>query len=510
MHSLGSIDTADPCPSDAGVGVDGLQQNSVRPLITCIILGILILSDAVTASPRVIDLRKEPHTRILGAGRVAAGGDVNGDGIPDVLMMLGDRVTEPSRGRVWVLFGPLDQSRIDLEGSFDGFLIEGGSEQDLASNASAAGDVNADGLDDVVVGAPGADNSGRSTSGTAYVVFGKTDTESVDLALFDVGLQGTAGYRVDGPHRRALAGTDVAGLGDMNGDGRSEVAISAPFAGKVYVVFGKDDPFTVDLATMESGEDTGFVVSVPKPELDTGLTVGAAGDVNRDGVPDLVIGSIRRTHFTGSAYVIHTPSPTVAIDVRSGSRNYFRVKGTYGGSTTGWDVGPAGDMNGDGLDDVFVAAPAAYCCGPGAVYVVMGRESISHVDLDNPGRRVIQILGRGKASGSVGISVAGLGDVNGDGLDDVGIGAPGTDYHGLSSGSVFVVFGSTDPRTVRLDGSWHGRRIDGTYRFHGVGLSVAGPGDLDGDALSEVIAGAPGAYPEEERRRAHVVSSATL
>ena len=191
---------------------------------------LFVLPAPSSAGAPRLAVPRDAAVSLTGAGRVAAAGDVNADGSPDFLVSKGDKVTEPTEGVTYVVFGAPAPGQIRLEdlGS-GGFAIHGGSEEDEASYAAAAGDVNGDGLDDVIVGAPGAevlatgvepaDGNYRANAGRAYVVFGKRTTEPVHLGDFDDGVQGSQGYRIDGAAGHDLAGRAVASLGDVNGDG---------------------------------------------------------------------------------------------------------------------------------------------------------------------------------------------------------------------------------------------------------------------------------------------------
>jgi FG-GAP repeat/Putative Ig domain len=184
------------------------------------------------------DLVSDVQLRIdgaIGGGRasaaVAGAGDVNGDGRGDVVV---GAPQETARGRsgsgsAYVIFGTESPTTVDLaQVGARGFRIDGAADGDrLGTAVGGAGDVNGDGLADVVLGAPDADAHGRGGSGTAFVVFGRRETPAaVDLAAL-----GGAGFRIDGAAALDNAGAAVAGAGDVNGDGRADVVVGAPQAG---------------------------------------------------------------------------------------------------------------------------------------------------------------------------------------------------------------------------------------------------------------------------------------
>lgn len=295
-----------------------------------------------------------------------------------------------------------------------GFAIEGAEKDDYASRIAPAGDVNGDGLDDVIVGASGANNNGRGSSGTAYVVFGKRDSDPVMLRDFNLGVQGPSGFRIDGPSDRALAGEDVAGIGDVNADGLADVIVSAPFHGASYVVYGKRDSLPVDLLVFDVGSPgaEGYRIDTPSPNRSDAYAVSGAGDVNGDDVPDAIIGAQRRVGSEGDAYVVFGTTTEAVIDVTEPGDWGFRVKGHFGRSATGYAVAPAGDLNQDALDDVIVAAPALNFPLEGQTFVVYGKRGFATVELENLGSRGFLVNGAagGNASGT---AVAGGLDVRG-------------------------------------------------------------------------------------------------
>ncbi|HEV2754775.1 MAG TPA: integrin alpha [Actinomycetota bacterium] len=239
------------------------------------------------ASVRSRDLSAFGGPVLRGATKVAPAGDVNGDGVPDVLASKGDYFTEPTEGVVYVVFGSASLGDVDLDELGDGgFVIRGASEEDEASYTASAGDVNGDGLGDVIVGAPGAepaetgvgppvDTHLRSEGGRVYVVFGKATTEAVDLAAYDTGTQGDTGFRIDGPSNGTAAGRAVDGAGDVNGDGLHDVVLAAPGGAVAYVVFGQTHGGAVDLATVgaEAEPARGFAIATPWPNGEDRMSV---------------------------------------------------------------------------------------------------------------------------------------------------------------------------------------------------------------------------------------------
>jgi hypothetical protein len=473
-----------------------------------------LLAAAAAPSPAgskdVRNLRRQADVKIVGGGEithVASAGDVNGDGIPDLLVSKGSVANEPTQGRNWVIFGQRPMPPlIDLDdpSTYSGFVIEGADEDDGAYESVGAGDINGDGLGDIIVGAGGGDNNLRFNSGTTYIVFGKKDTALVMLAAFDAGTQGTLGYRIDGPHELALAGRWVAAPGDMNGDGLADILIGAPFAGRSYVVFGKADTAPIDLRSFE-GDTTrsmlpgevigeGFRIETAAPEFDRSYSVGAAGDVNGDGIPDVVIGVIGSRQ--SCACVVFGKADSEPVKLRSLGDKGFKIKGP----NIYWAVAGAGDVNGDGLDDVIVGAPySGDCCG--RAYVIFGKRGSKAVEVKNLGQKGYRIVGAEEGD-HAGDSVAGVGDINGDGQDDIIVGATSarnTLTDTPITGAAFVVNGRRKTRRIRL-GEPGGQTwaLFGAREQDFVGASVAGIGDLDGDGVPDVILGS-------EEGRAYVV-----
>lgn len=349
----------------------------------------------------------------------------------------------------------------DIRGGTGGFAVFGDFSNDQSGwSVSGAGDVNGDGLADVVIGAPRADgNDYQSTVGESYVVFGKASGTLTQLS--DV-IAGTGGFVINGDDAFGYSGWSVSGAGDVNGDGLDDIIIGAPRAdttyyhtGESYVVFGKANGTPVNISDVMAGSG-GFAINGISQWDRSGWTVSAAGDVNGDGLADIVIGAQNNYYYynsTRSSYVVFGKAngSTVQLSNIVSGVGGFVISGLNQFNYYGNSVSGAGDVNGDGLDDLVLGASRA---DPGSVidagesYVVFGKAGGAAVDLANVrggvGGFVINGIDQSDQSGW---SVSGAGDVNGDGLADVIVGAPfAGEYsevysYAYDSGESYVVFG---------------------------------------------------------------------
>ncbi|HEX6021618.1 MAG TPA: putative Ig domain-containing protein [Solirubrobacter sp.] len=478
------------------------------------------------AAARPLDLLRDATARADGAAggdnagfalAAAGDGDVNGDGRDDLVVgaPFASGQGRATSGSVYVLFGPAAPGSVDLEAltPSQGFRVNGAAAGDLFGwTVAVAGDVNADGRADVIAGAPFAGNNGRVQSGSAYVILGPGPGTALDLAT----LSAADGFRVDGAAPGDRLGWAVASAGDVNADGRADVIAGAPLAGNngraqsgsAYVVLGSDAPATVDLAAPAAG--TGFRIDGAEIGHNAGSSVAGAGDLDGDGRPELLVGARFADYNgradSGSAYVLRTGSAPANIDLAALTpARGIRIDGAAAGDQAGFSVAVAGDVDGDGRDDALVGALLA--SGPGraatgAAYVVFGSAAPSGVDLSALGASRGFRIGGAASSDETGAAVAGAGDVNGDGLDDIIVGAPSADNNVRDlSGSAYVVYGTATPAALdlgslapsagfRLDGAAAGEHA-GSAGEH-AGSAVAGA-DVQGDDRSDVIVGAPSA-----------------
>jgi hypothetical protein len=433
-------------------------------------------------------------------------GDINNDGYADFILS-GDLIAGTGAGNAWVVFGGASVANIPFLGvpsAGGGWFQISQSFYGLGQTnhrISWAGDVNGDGYDDLIVGMPGSPAAGVGTfsSGTAVVIYGHTGTNfgagnNLDLVPFGVDPTtltdngGVAGHVLDaGTNTRGLvigAGPDgnglfwgeaVGGLGDRNGDGYGDFAMVADLGGQLVNAIGlhgklsSDDggnvlylagPAGPDWIGHGTGPNTGVndsrirfaglgptVGSQAEPDR---IVVQGVGDVNGDGYDDFAIAynGVRN----GEVYVIYGNGTVLSDDTvpnDAAGLLGFKLTGLALGDKLGESVRAAGDVNGDGYDDFIVGAPqteVGSAANQGGAYLVYGRADTGADDIDLTAglaaTRGVTIRG-GVTADQAGFSVAGAGDVNGDGLGDLLVGAPLNDQGAADAGSTYLLYGST-------------------------------------------------------------------
>ncbi len=476
-------------------------------------------------------------------------GDVNGDGYGDLVMgvplatgVLGGGSEE--RGAVYVVFGTaaglpssLDVSTLD---GTRGFIIQGAASPFFPADpvgfhagwsVAANGDVNGDGYDDILIGMPNWRAVGITKAGMSLVFYGRGGTFAPTVTI-DPSLAQQAGFAkiIGDCTSHDECGTSVAYAGDFNGDGRDDILIGAPFHnlvgglqkfGAARLIFGSA---TVPLP--ESPHNTAQGVRIQRVGAsdgsEFGRSVAAAGDVDGDGFDDLIIGAPKETangrSQSGRAFVVFGMSQAdIAACVNTenelinnqfnncAARSSIWIDGANAGDEAGTSVAGAGDINGDGFDDLIIGAPNATAPGgllgkPGAgqIYVVFGKASPTDFDLasikSGGGLTVDGFLFNGVTSGDhLGTAVAGPGDLNNDGIDDIVFGAPFADGTTSDFGAVYAIFGTKGSFADRLGINFlngnTGFKVTGAGSLFRLGQSLAGGGDVNKDGIADLAMG---------------------
>lgn len=395
---------------------------------------------------------------------VATAGDVNGDGLSDLIV--GAIMQGGTAGRSYVVFGKQDSTTVnlaDVANGNGGFAINGQNANDFSGYAvSAAGDVNGDGLADVLIGSPGAFPGGPPSStstGNSYVVFGKTDGSPVDLSAVAAG---NGGFVIHGETANDWSGVSVSAAGDVNGDGLADVIVASlahsAFNERSYVVFGKTDTTAVDLHAIAQGQGGGFIINGHPAGDQAGWSVSSAGDLNGDGLTDLIVGVSANGVPGRSSYVVFGKTDTDAVDLSNVAQGVggFAINAeapTDNPST----VSAAGDVNGDGLADLIIGVPQNDTAGDntGRSYVIFGRAdgAFAETAVDQMGTSSDDTLQGSTTSETM---VGGNGDdtLTGNGGADVLYGGAGNDTFALNASNIAALStsGLIDGNFARVDG----------------------------------------------------------
>ncbi len=436
----------------------------------------------------------------LGASVLVA--DVNGDGIGDLVMGCpgADALGRVAAGRVFVFFGraAFPTGTIDLLTFAADVDYLGATAGDALGTTLAAGQIGGSALTDLAMGAPLGDGpaDARADCGEVYIVFGSLalPAGAIDFASalnFSVEIIGsTAGDGLG----RAIA------IGDVNG-GSNDIVIGAPVGNKAEVVFGLLATGVRDLNA--AAAEITYTGAAAGDALGTSVAVG---DHDTIAGQDVILGA--PGHDTGGAnagavYVI-SGGPGVAV----GTRNVVATSGNY---ETRYDGAAAGDavgmcvamtnVNADAQIDLFMSAPTAEFTPAGLtvrtdggiIYVrtaagpSVGVENIVNLGV-TPGAFQVRLLGAARGAGFAATFV--YADVNGDGIQDVIVGAPNEDRNGrANSGTVYVIFGRaglTTSQEITVAGIT-GLRFDGAGAGDRIGSVLIGMGDVNGDTIDDIL-----------------------
>ena len=393
----------------------------------------------------------------------------------------------------------------------DGFRLTGEAAGDVAGiSVSSAGDIDGDGFDDFIVGAERNDGGVGTFAGSSYVVLGgQTLSGSVSLGTVGTSVQG---FRVTGEAAFNHSGYSVSSAGDVDGDGIDDMVFGAytngaggPNAGAAYVVFGGQSlSGSISSSSVVSGAVQGFRLTGEARSDFAGWSVSQAGDVNGDGVGDLIVSAVVNdagANNAGAAYVVFGGqglSGSVSLSAVGTTVQGFRLTGEAANDFSGRSVSAAGDVNNDGFGDLVIGGENVGGSGIGAAYVVLGGQGLSgSVSLTDVGTTVQGFQLNGVVAGDqAGRSVSSAGDVNGDGFDDVIVGALGSDLGSLNAGAAYVIFGGQgltgDSSLAGVGTTIGGFRLTGETTGDLAGRSVSSAGDVNGDGFGDVVIGANG------------------
>jgi hypothetical protein len=390
----------------------------------------------------------------------ATAGDVNGDGYSDVIVgALCYDNEQTDEGRAYVYLGgasgpaasPVWTAESDQDSAYFGVRV------------ATAGDVNGDGYSDVIVGAYLYDN-GQPDEGQAFLYFGGSSGPAASPV-----------WTAESDQAYAYFGYSVATAGDVNGDGYSDVIVGAPDydngqenEGQAFLYFGgASGPAATPVWTAESDQANAWF----------GSSVATAGDVNGDGYSDVIVGAYlydngQPNEGRAFVYLGGTTGPA-AIPV-------WRAESDQAYALFGVRVATAGDVNGDGYSDVIVGA-CEYDNGEtneGRAYVYLGGPT-------GLAASPVWTAESNQADALFGWSVAGAGDVNGDGYSDVIVGAREYDNGETNEGRAYFYLGGPSGPAASPDWTAESDQADAWF-----GCWVAGAGDVNGDGYSDVIVGA--------------------
>ena len=434
------------------------------------------------------------------SGRMVAwAGDTDGDGLSDILVAAPDNDdADSSAGKVYLVRAadvpgvttvPLNDLTVGWTGSSDGANL-GGYVQSKAM--SGMGDIDGDGMADFMIGEPMYESpTTGAPNGRAYMILSSSISPTSPTAIPSIE---SADYIFEGPSYGQL-GHAMTSIGDIDGFGTDDFIIGASNAsggkGAVYLFWGESMGAT---STLYVDTDAAIEFTAEAPGDNLGLRVASAGDMDADGIPDVVIAApnndVGSSSKSGRAYLFFGDGITGPTHAAGADADHL-LNGASSNDLAGHAMDGVGDVDKDGYDDFAISSKGRddYGSNSGTVYVINGGllPIFRTINLDDAWLSI----GGQNAGDRAGHDVEGGGDVDGDGRGDILVSAYANDAGGSNSGRTYLLMGVNLPiegGTMTLDSA--------DYSFTGEGLadasgySIAGGGDWDGDGLSDLLIGA--------------------
>ncbi len=436
---------------------------------------LLFLCGPTWAGPEIRIL--DTPNRLLFSGfssALSTLGDVNGDAIPDYIVGAYEQTWDENnhQGRAFIFDGQTGELLLELDDPYPQ------ADAAFGFSVAAAGDVNQDGVPDCIIGAFGQGEAGSAEA----LVFGWTAEDGSEYnvskrvgsgqAFVFSGRDGQLLHSLEAPQQSAGAGFgwSVASAGDLDGDSIPEFIVGAHSQdneGRAFVFRGRDGTSLHTLAPpLDSGAE-GF-----------GWTVNSAGDLNRDGVPDIAVGAPYSTvddrSTQGRAYVYSGADGSLLYHIDHPQ--------PQAGASFGWYVTSAGDLNEDGVPDLLIGAPyqdVGAVAAQGTAFAFSGTDGSLLLTFHDPAPR---------PSAGFGWTMSAIPDVNTDEIPEILVGAPFQkvdEFH--IQGEVFLYNGRDGRHLITFDNPY-------PHQGSMFGYALASPGDINADHIPEFIFGAPGQH----------------
>lgn len=464
------------------------------------VIGLIILN-CLFGQAAVSDVSDDPYSTVVPSATfisrnsderigysISGAGDVNGDGHADFMVAeYHNYVHGWNSGGVYLVLGSSKKEtgqNINIEHAA-GAIFRGSQEYDMVGyNVAGKGDFNGDGLDDLLIGAPGHWDRNPATPGWAYIVFGKRQADWGKDYL----LTSHANVKLIGEADLDQFGYANSFVGDINHDGFDDIICAAAYrnqgakwSGKVYLILGDSTGWS-ERDPISKKAAASFIY--PYNEAVTGYSVAGVGDVNQDGTPEFVIGV---PGANMACLIFGRPNVDWGQNFNLANADYKFIgetEGDYAGSF----ISAANDVNDDGFPDFLVSAIRSFFNG-GRIYLVCGRKNwgsrevgLSSVDASFRGEDV---------ETHTGFSTSGLVDYDGDGFDDFLIGARYLNGPYPHSGKLYLIKG-------KQDGWQHDYNLEkvpdyfwGDDTITCAGWQVADVGDINGDSAHDFVTSGP-------------------